>query len=129
MTIFEDLKQALESDISWDLKLSIDPSYFDVILTTRDDATYKTENGYRKSYDGLYEPTILVVRYAMIFEKAYLPIDEMVDGKVLSTEVMKLAMKVINVLCDHKEEIDNLCGCLSGMDREYLLGQEIDPTI
>ncbi len=120
MTIFEDLKQALQSDISWDIKLGIESYHFDVVLETRVDDDNKLNSEYRKFCCSHGEPTMIVVRYAIADEKSYLPLNEMLDGEVLSVKTMETVIKIMKVIDEHKKEINSICGCLSGIEREFM---------
>lgn len=124
MTIFEDLKQALQSDLSWDLKLGIENDHFDVVLETRVDDGYRSNSEFRKFCCGHDEPTLMIVRYDVVSERSYLSLNDMSDGEVLSVETIAMVMQIVQVVNDHKEEIDKLCGRLSGSDREYMNTEE-----
>ena len=115
MTIFDDLKQALQTDDSWDIKLGIEAAYFDVILTARDDEDYSGSS--ESFYDGQDEPTHIPIRYSVVSDEVFVLLDEITDGQVLGFIALQTIQKVMKVVYDHKEEIDELCGNLSGMDR------------
>lgn len=118
MTIFEDLKQALQSDISWDIKLGIEAAYFDVILTARDDEDYSGSS--ESFYEGQSEPTYIPIRYSVVSDEVFVLLDEIIDGQVLGFIALQTIQKVMKIIYDHKNEIDELCCNLSGMDREYI---------
>lgn len=118
MTIFEDLKQALQSDISWDIKLGIEAAYCDVILTARDDEDYSGSS--ESFYEGQSEPTYIPIRYSVVSDEVFVLLDEIIDGQVLGFIALQTIQKVMKVIYDHKEEIDELCCKLSGMDRECI---------
>lgn len=118
MNIFDDLKNALKNDVSWDIKLGIEAAYFDVILTARDDDDYSGSND--NFYDGQNEPTYIPIRYSVVSDEVFVLLDEIIDGQVLGFIALQTIQKVMNVIYDHKNEIDELCCNLSGMDREYM---------
>lgn len=118
MTIFEDLKQALQSDISWDIKLGIEAAYFDVILTARDDEDYSGSS--ESFYEGQSEPTYIPIRYSVVSDEVFVLLDEIIDGQVLGFIALQTIQKVMKIIYDHKEEIDNLCDNLSDINRELL---------
>ena len=118
MNIFNDLKNALKNDDSWDIKLGIEAAYFDVILTARDDEDYSGSN--ESFYEGQSEPTYIPIRYSVVSDEVFLLLDEIIDGQVLGFIALQTIQKVMKVIYDHKEEIDELCCNLSGMDREYM---------
>ena len=118
MNIFDDLKNALKNDVSWDIKLGIEAAYFDVILTARDDDDYSGSN--ESFYEGQSEPTYIPIRYSVVPDEVFVLLDEIIDGQVLGFIALQTIQKVMNVIYDHKNEIDELCCNLSGMDREYM---------
>lgn len=118
MNIFDDLKNALKNDVSWDIKLGIEAAYFDVILTARDDDDYSGSND--NFYDGQNEPTYIPIRYSVVSDEVFVLLDEIIDGQVLGFIALQIIQKVMKVIYDHKNEIDELCCNLSGMDREYM---------
>lgn len=118
MNIFNDLKNTLKNDVSWDIKLGIEAAYFDVILTARDDEDYSGSN--ESFYEGQSEPTYIPIRYSVVSDEVFLLLDEIIDGQVLGFIALQTIQKVMKVVYDHKDEIDKLCGNLSGMDREYM---------
>lgn len=127
MTIFEDLKQALQSDISWDIKLGIEAAYFDVILTARDDEDYSGSS--ESFYEGQSEPTYIPIRYSVVSDEVFVLLDEIIDGQVLGFIALQTIQKVMKIIYDHKEEIDNLCDNLSGINRELLkLKKDLNKT-
>ena len=113
MNIFEKLKAALESDVSFDIKLDIQGAYFSVILEARDNGNPK------EYYRGQAEPSSITVRYCIVSDEAYMPIDELIDGEALSFTDLHIVKKVMDVLYDSKKEINDICGLLCGEDREY----------
>ena len=115
MTIFEDLKKALQSDISWDIKLGIEAVYFDVILTVRDNEDYSDSS--ESFYEGQSEPTYIPIRYSVVSDEVFVLLDEIIDGQVLGFITLQTIQKVMKVIYDHKEEIDELCGKLDALDR------------
>ena len=119
MSIFEKLKKALESDVSFDLKLAIEGEYFDVIIEARDYDDLKNNPNYKGYYDGKEPPSSITVRYCIVSDEVYLPLDELVDGKVLSFTDLHMIQKVMSVLYDSKDDIEKICGGLCGEDREY----------
>lgn len=117
MNIFDDLKNALKNDVSWDIKIGIESAYFDVILTARDD----DYSGLNESfYEGQSEPTYIPIRYSVASDEVFVLLDEIIDGQVLGFIALQTIQKVMKVVYDHKNEIDELCCNLSGMDREYM---------
>lgn len=118
MNIFNDLKNALENDVSWDIKIGIEAAYFDVILMARDDEDYSGSN--ESFYEGQSEPTYIPIRYSVASDEVFVLLDEIIDGQVLGFIALQTIQKVMKVIYDHKDEIDELCGNLSGMDREYM---------
>ena len=118
MNIFNDLKNALKNDVSWDIKLGIEAAYFDVILTARDDDDYSGSN--ESFYEGQSEPTYIPIRYSVVPDEVFVLLDEIIDGQVLGFIALQTIQKVMKVIYDHKNEIDELCCNLSGMDREYM---------
>ena len=127
MTIFEDLKQALQSDISWDIKLGIEAAYFDVILTARDDEDYSGSS--ESFYEGQSEPTYIPIKYSVVSDEVFVLLDEIIDGQVLGFIALQTIQKVMKIIYDHKEEIDNLCDNLSGINRELLkLKKDLNKT-
>ena len=118
MNIFNDLKNALENDVSWDIKLGIEAAYFDVILTARDDEDYNGSN--ENFYEGQNEPTYIPIRYSVVSDEVFVLLDEIIDGQVFGFIALQTIQKVMKVIYDHKNEIDELCCNLSGMDREYM---------
>ena len=118
MNIFDDLKNALKNDVSWDIKIGIEAAYFDVILTARDDDDYSGSN--ESFYEGQSEPTYIPIRYSVVPDEVFVLLDEIIDGQVLGFIALQTIQKVMNVIYDHKNEIDELCCNLSGMDREYM---------
>lgn len=118
MNIFDDLKNALGNDVSWDIKLGIEAAYFDVILTARDDDDYSGSN--ESFYEGQSEPTYIPIRYSVVPDEVFVLLDEIIDGQVLGFIALQTIQKVMKVIYDHKDEIDELCGNLSGMDRGLL---------
>jgi len=118
MNIFNDLKNALENDVSWDIKIGIEAAYFDVILTARDDDDYSGSN--ESFYEGQSEPTYIPIRYLVVPDEVFVLLDEIIDGQVLGFIALQTIQKVMKVIYDHKNEIDELCCNLSGMDREYM---------
>lgn len=118
MNIFNDLKNALENDVSWDIKLGIEAAYFDVILTARDDEDYSGFN--ENFYEGQSEPTYIPIRYSVVSDEVFVLLDEIIDGQVLGFIALQTIQKVMKIIYDHKEEIDNLCDNMSGMDRGLL---------
>ena len=118
MNIFNDLKNALKNDVSWDIKLGIEAAYFDVILTARDDDDYSGSN--ESFYEGQSESTYIPIRYSVVPDEVFVLLDEIIDGQVLGFIALQTIQKVMKVIYDHKNEIDELCSSLSGMDREYM---------
>lgn len=118
MNIFDDLKNALENDVSWDIKLGIEAAYFDVILTARDDEDYSGSN--ESFYEGQSEPTYIPIRYSVVPDEVFVLLDKIIDGQVLGFIALQTIQKVMKVIYDHKDEIDELCCKLSGMDRECM---------
>ena len=118
MNIFDDLKNALGNDVSWDIKIGIEAAYFDVILTARDDDDYSGSN--ESFYEGQSEPTYIPIRYSVVPDEVFVLLDEIIDGQVLGFIALQTIQKVMKVIYDHKDEIDELCGNLSGMDRGLL---------
>lgn len=118
MNIFNDLKNALENDVSWDIKIGIEAAYFDVILTARDDDDYSGSN--ESFYEDQSEPTYIPIRYSVVSDEVFVLLDEIIDGQVLGFIALQTIQKVMNVIYDHKNEIDELCCNLSGMDRGYM---------
>ena len=118
MNIFNDLKNALKNDVSWDIKLGIEAAYFDVILTARDDEDYSGSN--ESFYEGQSEPTYIPIRYSVVPDEVFVLLDEIIDGQVLGFIALQTIQKVMKVIYDHKDEIDELCCKLSGMDRECM---------
>lgn len=118
MNIFNDLKNALKNDVSWDIKIGIEAAYFDVILTARDDDDYSGSN--ESFYEDQSEPTYIPIRYSVVSDEVFVLLDEIIDGQVLGFIALQTIQKVMNVIYDHKNEIDELCCNLSGMDREYM---------
>ena len=118
MNIFDDLKNALGNDVSWDIKIGIEAAYFDVILTARDDDDYSGSN--ESFYEDQSEPTYIPIRYSVVSDEVFVLLDEIIDGQVLGFIALQTIQKVMNVIYDHKNEIDELCCNLSGMDREYM---------
>lgn len=118
MNIFDDLKNALKNDVSWDIKIGIEAAYFDVILTARDDDDYSGSN--ESFYEDQSEPTYIPIRYSVVSDEVFVLLDEIIDGQVLGFIALQTIQKVMNVIYDHKNEIDELCCNLSGMDREYM---------
>lgn len=119
MNIFEKLKAALESDVSLDLKLAIEGGYFDVILENREYDDVKNNPNCKDYYEGQASPSIITIRYSVVSDEVYLPLDEMLDGQVLAFTDLHMIQKVMSVLYDSKKEIDEICGGLCGEDREY----------
>ena len=118
MNIFDDLKNALKNDVSWDIKIGIEAAYFDVILTARDDDDYSGSN--ESFYEDQSEPTYIPIRYSVVPDEVFVLLDEIIDGQVLGFIALQTIQKVMKVIYDHKDEIDELCGNLSGMDRGLL---------
>lgn len=118
MNIFDDLKNALRNDVSWDIKLGIEAAYFDVILTARDDDDYSGSN--ESFYEGQSEPTYIPIRYSVVSDEVFVLLDEIIDGQVLGFIALQTIQKVMKVVYDHQDEIDELCCKLGGMDRECL---------
>ena len=118
MNIFNDLKNALKNDVSWDIKLGIEAAYFDVILTARDDEEHSGSND--NFYDGQNDPTYIPIRYSVVSDEVFVLLDEIINGQVLGFIALQTIQKVMKVIYDHKNEIDKLCCNLSGMDREYM---------
>lgn len=118
MNIFDDLKNALRNDVSWDIKLGIEAAYFDVILMARDDEDYSGSN--ESFYEGQSEPTYIPIRYSVVPDEVFVLLDEIIDGQVLGFIALQTIQKMMKVIYDHKDEIDELCCKLSGMDRECM---------
>ena len=119
MNIFDKLKAALESDVSCDIKLEIDGECFDVILEARDYDDGRNSPNYKGYYDRKESPSSITVRYCLGSDEVCLPLDEMLDGQVLSFTDLHMIQKVMSVLYDSKDDIEKICGWLCGEDREY----------
>ena len=122
MNIFNDLKNTLKNDVLWDIKLGIEAAYFDVILTARDDEDYSGSN--ESFYEGQSEPTYIPIRYSVVSDEVFLLLDEIIDGQVLGFIALQTIQKVMKVIYDHKEEIDELCGKLDALGRLIPDGEE-----
>ena len=129
MNIFEKLKSALESDVSCDIKLEIDGECFDVILEARNYDDEKNNPNYKEYYDGKESPSSITVRYCLGSDEVYLPIDELIDGKVLSFTDLHMIQKVMSVLYDSKDDIEKICGGLCGEDREYCREKSVEDVL
>lgn len=129
MNIFDKLKAALESDVSWGLKLAIEGEYFDVILEAREYYDIQHNPNYKGYYDGKESPSSITVRYCLGSDEVYLPLDELVDGKVLSFTDLHMIQKVMSVLYDSKDDIDKICGGLCGEDREYCSEKPVEDVL
>lgn len=129
MNIFDKLKAALESDVSLDLKLTIDGGYFDVTLEARDYNDVKNNPNCKDYYEGQASPSVITIRYSVVSDEVYLPLDELIDGKALSFTDLHMIQKVMSVLYDSKEDIEKICGGLCGEDREYCREKSVEDVL
>lgn len=116
MSVFDDVKSALEIDISWDIKFRIEADYFDVILKDRKDEDWN--NRWNGKSDIVNELSSLTIRYNTVIDEVYLLLGKRHENYTMSLTTIHTISKIMNVLYNNKSNIDELCALLSGADRE-----------
>lgn len=116
MSVFDDVKSALEMDVSWDIKFGIEADYFNVILKDRKDEDWN--NRWNGKSDIVNELPSLVIRYNTVIEEVYLLLGKVHETHTMGLTTIHTISKIMNVLYNNKSNIDELCALLSGADRE-----------